>query len=111
MKHLVVSMINNKYWDATFDLPGKDNCRAAGQVNPITIVQVVDEFCVDLLDCISDQDKQEIVSAVKDAIQMEFENENEDVYEPGDREPFFPTPECNACGNCTPCRCDGTGNG
>jgi len=31
--------------------------------------------------------------------------------EPGDREPFFPAPECNACGNCTPCRCDGTGNG
>ena len=31
--------------------------------------------------------------------------------EAGDREPFFPTPECDACGNCTPCRCDGTGNG
>lgn len=31
--------------------------------------------------------------------------------EPGDREPFFPAPECNACGNSMPCRCDGTGNG
>lgn len=33
------------------------------------------------------------------------------IEEAGDREPFFPAPECNACGNCTPCRCDGTGNG
>ena len=92
MRDIQIELFNNeKKWHMFFTIDDSE-CHAWGTSNPFAIIYLKDGFGLDILETCTDELAQEILSHIKDALQMAAEDAIEDVYEyePGDREPFFP---------------------
>lgn len=92
MRNIQIDIFNNnKQWHMSFTIDDSE-CRAWGTCDPFAITYMEDGCGLDILETCEDALAQEILSHVKDTIQMASECAIEDSYEPepGDREPFFP---------------------
>ena len=90
MHNIQIDIFNDgKQWHMSFGYEDSE-CHAWGTCSPFAITYLEDGCGLDILPTCTEELAQKILSEVQHAIQMEFENDNENVYEPGDREPFFP---------------------